>query len=285
MARKVIGARAAKYIRTRFRQVLPSIVEYRATLQGMRALEIGGPSAVFGPEGPIPVYDVLASLDNCIYSAYTIWTGGVQEGATFHYHHKKAPGKQLICEATRLTAASSSYDCILASHCLEHVANPLLALSEWKRVLRVDGVLLLVLPHKDGTFDWRRPTTSLGHIIADYENQVGEDDLTHLPEILALHDLELDKPAGTKEQFRERCLTNYHNRAVHHHVFNTLVAMQVVDRAGFTILHADPLRPFHIVILAARSSQVPDNGCFLERSAKGLRRSPFPSDRMAGNRS
>jgi hypothetical protein len=84
--------------------------------------------------------------------------------------------------------------------------------------LKEDGLLVSVLPHKDGIFEWRRPTTRLAHMIEGYEKDVGDNDLTHLPEILALHDLEKDKPTGSAEQFRRRCLDNSFNRALHHHM-------------------------------------------------------------------
>jgi SAM-dependent methyltransferase len=173
----------------------------------------------------------------------------------------------------------ASYECVLACHCLEHVANPLRALGEWKRVLVDHGLLLLILPHKDGTFDWRRPTTSLDHMTRDYENGVGEDDLTHLPEILELHDLSKDLAAGTKEQFRRRCLENGVRRAMHHHVFDTRAAVEVVDHMGFEILRVDNLEPCHIIILAGVKSKA-DNRRFLGRRARYLMDSPFPSDHI-----
>ena len=49
------------------------------------------------------------------------------------------------------------------------MANPIKALLEWKRVLRKDGVLLMILPHRDYTFDWRRPVTVVEHMKKDYE--------------------------------------------------------------------------------------------------------------------
>jgi SAM-dependent methyltransferase len=233
-------------------------------------------------DGPIPIYDVLESLDNCLYSGSTIWTGDVCEGNnTFFFDPGKTPGSQIICDASDLhPVEDSSYDCVLACHCLEHIANPLSALAEWKRVLRDDGLLLLVLPHKDGTFDWRRPTTPLAHMIKDYENAVGEDDITHLPEILELHDLSRDQAAGTKEQFRQRCLANHVNRAMHHHVFDTMTALQTVDHMGFRLLRVDYLQPLHIFILASRADQPVDNYRFIGSCSKLWSRSPFPSDRQ-----
>jgi len=58
---------------------------------------------------------------------------------------------------------------------------------------------------------------------------VGEEDLTHVPEILELHDLSRDEGAGTREQFRQRCLANHVHRALHHHVFDTMAALAKVN--------------------------------------------------------
>jgi SAM-dependent methyltransferase len=230
------------------------VAYYRSRLRSKRGLEIGGPSTTLAQAGPIPVYDVLASLDNCLFAERTIWAENVQTGKSFEYHPGKQPGTQFICEASDLRPIKdSSYECVLACHCLEHVANPLRALAEWKRILRDDGLLLLILPHKDATFDWRRPVTPLAHLIQDYENEVGEDDLTHLPEILELHDLSKDPGAGTKEEFRQRCLENYANRAMHQHVFDTVSATEMVHHMGFKLLRVNTLGPLHIIIFASRT--------------------------------
>jgi len=252
-------------------------------MQGMTGLEIGGPSQILTPDGPLPLYDVFASLDNCLYSTQTIWTGDAHIDSAFRYHPQKNPGKQFICEASHLTTPRTNYDCVIASHCLEHLANPLLALSEWRRVLKQDGILLLVLPHKDGTFDWRRPVTPLSHMIEDYQNNVGEEDLTHLEEILSLHDLQRDPGAGTIEAFRERCQANHKYRAMHHHVFNTLTALELVNYAGFKILRADCLLPFHIFIIASRDSEKATKQLPLD-TMQFLASSPFRSDRVIGRR-
>jgi SAM-dependent methyltransferase len=277
--RRVLGPELVRDMRRRFHRKLPDLQAYRTFLSGRRGLEIGGPSGILSDDGPLPIYDVLASLDNCLYSESTIWTGSVSEGETFHYHPSKPPGAQIICDATDLGSIKDrSYEVVLASHCLEHVANPLKALAEWNRVLRNNGALLLILPHKDGTFDWRRPTTTLDHMIEDYAKQTTEDDLTHLDEILALHDLQKDWKAGSPQKFRERCLENRVNRAMHHHVFDTGSAISVVDYAGLRIIRADTFPPYHIMILAVRSDGTPNNSGFMGAGAPHKNRSPFPSD-------
>lgn len=285
VTRNILGPRLSRIAARPFRPKLKCVDVYRANLQSRRGLEIGGPSTLLAEDGPVPIYGVLASLDNCLYSGNTIWTGEVGEGKTFFYHTGKQPGGQILCEGTDLRPIDSlSYECILACHCLEHIANPLRALAEWKRVLKKDGLLLLILPHKDGTFDWQRPTTTLDHIIEDYERAVGEEDLTHLQEVLQLHDLSRDPGAGTEAEFHKRCEENRIHRAMHHHVFDTMTALALVSYAGFRLLRADKLLPCHIIILAQRADQKPDNHSFMEWELARLRRSPFPSDRNALSR-
>lgn len=276
-ARRLLGPRIRKYVRQWFPRTVPESNAYRSYLAGKIGLEIGGPSEIFGDRGPLASYDILRRLDNCLFSAHTIWTGAVRAGQAFDYHPRKEPGTQFICDASDLKPVQdASYECILSSHCLEHVANPLRALAEWRRVLRPEGLLLLVLPHKDVTFDWRRPVTLLAHMIEDHSKNIGEDDLTHLSEILCVHDLKKDADAGSTEQFQARCMDNFRNRAMHHHVFDTPTAISIVDQARFQVLRVENLEPYHIVILARRTEEVAaDNSWCLELNSDYRRFRPF----------
>lgn len=252
---------------------------------GRIGLEIGGPSAIFGRRGPIPVYPLAARIDNCNFNNSTVWGAGQEAGITFSFDGHREPGRQYIAEATDLCEiGDSEYDFVLSSHCIEHLANPLRGLGEWVRVLRVGGLLVLVVPHKDGTFDHRRPVTTLEHLMQDYRCQTTEADLTHLPEILACHDLGRDQGAGTLEEFRDRSMRNLENRCLHQHVFDTRLVVQVVDHVGLQILAVEPFLPCHIALIAkkAAADQAVDNTRFL--SAKGATPwvSPFPSDRPPG---
>jgi ubiquinone/menaquinone biosynthesis C-methylase UbiE len=280
LGKSILGERGIRLLRRPFRRTLPGADVYISFLAGKRGLEIGGPSGLLSDDGPLRIYRHLGSLDNCLYSANTLWTGGVTKGENFVFHPDKKPGNQIICEATNLQSIQdASYEFLIASHCLEHVANPLRALAEWKRVLKQDGSLLLILPHKDGTFDWRRPTTPIGHMVVDFENGVGEDDMTHLPEILDLHDLQKDKAAGTKDQFRERCTQNFANRAMHQHVFVTWTAVALLDQAQFQIRLVSTFNPFHIIVLAQKTERTPDNEIFLGPNVAYRHDSTFANDR------
>ena len=226
---------------------------HRDMFLGKSGIEIGGPSATFSKRGIFPIYPVVENIDNANFSTDTIWEGTITSGRTFRFDAAKPLGKQYICEATSMDAIpSASYDFVLSSHTLEHCANPLSALSEWRRVLRNNGLLALLLPDKRFTFDHRRPITTLEHLIADFDSGVKEDDMTHLPEILALHDLALDPEAGDSESFKSRSLKNPENRCLHHHVFDVSIATSLVTYTGFKVVNAETIKPYHILVLAKK---------------------------------
>jgi SAM-dependent methyltransferase len=217
--------------------------------EGKAGLEFGGPSSIFSSNHLIPVYNIAARVDNCDFAQQTLWTAN-------HRSHRfgNGSGKRFVGDARSAPSfVDDSYDFIAASHVLEHVANPLRALDEWKRILKPSGAIVVVLPDKRGTFDHRRPFTSFDHVKADFESNVAEDDLAHLEEIVALHDLELDPPAGSAEQFRQRCLQNASCRAMHHHVFSPELLIEMFNFLDMRIVNVAMERPFHIIGQAIKS--------------------------------
>jgi SAM-dependent methyltransferase len=176
--------------------------------------------------------------------------------------------------------ADESYDFVLASHMLEHTANPLATLAEWRRVLKPGGGLVLVLPHRDGTFDHRRSVTTLGHLLRDMERNVAEDDSTHFEEVLRLHDLSLDAGVANVAAFRARVERNSEIRSVHHHVFDTRLAIAILERSRLEVEAVEPLEPHHIIVVGRKSggSSLPPGVTKLELE-RTLRKSPFPTDR------
>jgi len=198
---------------------------YEEYCQGMKALEIGGPSGEFGTHG---IYRSVGSVDGVNFSAETVWQHSQTEGKGQYKYADGKTGDLYICEGTDLhPIEDNSYDLILSSNNLEHIANPFKALTEWIRVVKPGGSIFLILPMKAHCFDHRRPTTTLQHLIDDYNDDVGEDDLTHLEEILKLHDLSKDQGAGTFLNFVNRSLKNIENRCLHHHVFDEQLIQQI----------------------------------------------------------
>jgi SAM-dependent methyltransferase len=236
-------ARRWRYVRWR------SLRAVRRFVAGKNGLEIGGPSKVF-EEGiqPLPIYPLVGSLDNCDFSRDTTWAS---HGDGYIFSPGKPPGKSIFRDASNLSSiADHTYDFILSSHNLEHFANPIKALEEWKRVTRPGGGLIIVLPDYSKTFDHRRTPTSIDHIFEDFERDTQEDDLTHLPEILDKHDLSLDPGGCTPEAFHRRSLDNFNNRCLHHHVFDQANSRELLTRCGMEVLVVDLAPPFHILLLA-----------------------------------
>lgn len=247
-------------------------------------LEIGGPSDVFKGSGVLPVYPFIKKLDNCNFSDETTWEGVIDEGMTVQYGAQASVGRQYIGEASDLNEIdSASYDFVLSSHVIEHVANPLQTLSEWVRVLKQDGILVLLVPHKEGTFDHKRPVTPLDHLIEDHQQNIREDDLTHLEEILEFHDLERDPAAGDFENFKQRSEKNIENRCLHHHAFDSSLVAQVLAHLNLKILAMEAALPFHIIAVAQKVApdQAVDNQKFVTAKPDYLRGSPFLSDKVA----
>jgi len=254
----------------------------RSLLGEKIGLEIGGPSGICSRAGELPIYPLFQRLDNCSLSESTVGEGGLREGLNFRYDEARQPGRQYIRDAVDLHGIPSvKYDFVLSSQVLEHIANPLKAMREWLRVLKDFGTLVLIVPHKDGTFDHHRPVTPLSHLVEDYERNVGEDDSTHLSEILALHDLELDPWAGGFEDFKKRSQNNVENRCLHQHVFDTELAVAVMDHVGLRIQHVECLKPYNIIVIGQKlpAAEVPDNHAFLNGSTRFSKHSPFLSDR------
>ncbi|MGH8208374.1 MAG: methyltransferase domain-containing protein [Steroidobacteraceae bacterium] len=264
---------------------LASYYRFRSAFTERIGLELGGPSPFFRRRGLLPVYSLAARIDSCNFRDETIWEGHIRAQDGFRYDPRRASGKQFVAEASALGfLADNSYDFLLSSHMLEHSANPLRAVYEWQRVLKPGGVFFLVLPHKDGTFDHRRPVTPLAHMIEDFERGTGEDDLTHLPEILELHDLSLDPGITSLDGFKARSEKNLENRALHQHVFDTRTAVELVDHARFQIHAVELAHPYHIAVLATKALEggMLDNRRFLGAQAEYRRSSPFQSDRAGG---
>lgn len=231
-----------------------SFLAYQNRFIGKSGIEIGGPSQVFSGRGIFPVYPIVESLDNCNFCSTTVWDGAVNQGKTFLFDPRKPAGRQHIAEATALAELpTGAYDFVLSSHMLEHTANPILALSEWTRLLMEGGALVLLLPNKNHTFDHRRPVTTMAHLIADFNAGMAEDDLTHLPEILALHDLKRDPEAGDMAAFKSRSMRNAENRCLHHHVFDKHHAVDLVEYMGLKVCAVEEIGPHHILLLAEKT--------------------------------
>lgn len=177
------------------------------------------------------------SCDGVNFSENTMWWNKSSSG-NYEYDGKTL-GKIYIADAIDMNCVDSEkYDFVLSSNNLEHIANPIKALKEFLRVLKTGGVLTLVVPRKDRTFDHKREFTKFEHILEDYQNNTQEDDLTHMPEIIELHDYDMDDLCNhiDKEEFKRRAALNIQYRNLHHHVFSEECLRKIFEFLNLKII-------------------------------------------------
>jgi len=219
-------------------------------------IEIGGPSKIFNDI--IKVYSVARQIDGCNFSTKTIWEGDLAAGQPYVYAKQKL-GYQYINDATDLTGIEDDkYEFVLSSHCLEHVANPIKALKEWNRVLKLNGVIILVLPEPEHMFDNKRQLTTFQHILCDYENDVDESDLMHLQDVIEncnlsrVYVLHGKGETMSLETHVKISSDNPTLRAMHHHVYSDQVVFDMLKYSGFELLTNEHFSPFHMIYIAKK---------------------------------
>lgn len=192
-------------------------------------VEIGGPSST----GTI-IYENADRIDNVIFSNHTIWSSHNED----YNYYKNKKGKVIINDAVNISHIQNEcYDFCFSSHSLEHIANPLKAINEWLRIINNDGYIIIIVPEKSVCFDHKRDYSSFQTLLSQYEKNVGEDDLSTLPEILKNHDLSMDPAAGDLSAFTKRSLDNINNRCLHHYVYNVKLLMEICSYFKCKFIH------------------------------------------------
>lgn len=79
---------------------------------------------------------------------------------------------------------SGSQDFVIASHVLEHLAEPLGQIEDIYRVLRDGGATLILLPDRRHTFDRLRCPTPLAHLVVEHEQGVTTISDAHIEEFI-----------------------------------------------------------------------------------------------------
>jgi SAM-dependent methyltransferase len=132
-------------------------------LDGLRGIEIG--AAAHNDFGVDALNVDRFGSDDTIYKA--------------HERHEcgRAAPVDVVAPGDRLPFPDGSVDFVLASHVIEHFPDPIAALLEWRRVAR--RVIVLVVPHRDRTFDRDRPLTPLAELVERHAAGLESDEDRH----------------------------------------------------------------------------------------------------------
>lgn len=149
----------------------------------------------------------------------------------------------IVADANAIPRPDESFDYLLSSHVLEHMPDTIRTLNEWARVLKPDGVLVLILPHADRTFDRHRQKTRLDHHIRDHvtlgagpdhghdaEAKDGWEKLEDLDAIATAHHAVFGD--GTMWDFDHRIAHD----AMHYHVWTQDEIVRLLQHLSFQIV-------------------------------------------------
>jgi hypothetical protein len=206
-------------------------------LYNKRGIEFGGPTELFS--------NIKYKLD--LYNNVHLDGGNLLNDNSFsnlpghenrfeYYKYGNNIGKQYDVDCANensIKKIGRKYDFIVTSHVIEHIANPIKSLINWKEILDDEnGYILSIIPDYKYCFDRKRPLTTIEHLIDDYKSDIKEDDTTHINEQINLHDWSL----GGHPDFHKLCIDNYKTRVVHHHTFDISLVENMFIYSGYEVL-------------------------------------------------
>jgi SAM-dependent methyltransferase len=138
----------------------------------------------------------------------------------------------IVDDGERLeTIADGSQDFVIANHFLEHCEDPIGTIGNHLRKLRPGGVLFYTVPDKRYTFDFRRPLTSLEHMVADHEQGPERSRAEHYDQSALL--TPDPNPEGSLESFKSWAATHAREieaagASIHMHVWTQAEFLQLI---------------------------------------------------------
>jgi anaerobic magnesium-protoporphyrin IX monomethyl ester cyclase len=82
----------------------------------------------------------------------------------------QALGVDIVANGDDIPLADESQDFVVSSHVIEHFPDPIKALIEWDRLVKPGGIIFMIVPHKERTFDKEKDCTPLEHLVEDFRN-------------------------------------------------------------------------------------------------------------------
>jgi SAM-dependent methyltransferase len=150
----------------------------------------------------------------------------------------------IVADASAIPLPDASQDYVFSSHVLEHLPDTIRTLNEWLRLLKPGGVLFILLPHGDRTFDRHREKTTIEHHLGDFERLGDQPDHSHDEEARAgwskLEDFGTVE-ASHREAFGTDMWDFDHrlaHGAMHYHVWTQDEIVRLLQHLGLKIVAA-----------------------------------------------
>jgi SAM-dependent methyltransferase len=101
-----------------------------------------------------------------------VFYGDIRDATSIQDYFKTADVRSgsAIDAQTFAGIADNSFDFVISAHVIEHLRDPIGSIVNAIRVLRPDGIHILVVPDMRFTFDRNRPETTVEHTLRDYED-------------------------------------------------------------------------------------------------------------------
>lgn len=127
-------------------------------LENLHGIEIGGSTQ--------NSYQLKRAINVDFADDPGVWQDTRFEPATVH----------LVANGDDLPFKDNTLDYVLSSHNIEHYFDPVQALKEWWRVIKPGGYIVVIVPHKDRTFDRDRDETALEELMARHRGEIVVED-------------------------------------------------------------------------------------------------------------
>lgn len=213
-----------------------------------KVLEIGGPSRVFILG--IPIYINAQSLTFLNYSENTIWDKkSYLESLTLRKLLKKIITKNIVLDAANICHVNKKYSTIIASHVLEHIANPLKFILNTRLILEEKGRLLFIVPRPEKCFDKYRNITEFSHILNDHDLDIDESDITHRDDFLRSCEKYFKKE--DLQEIITLAQNNVETRIIHHHCYDLRLLTETFLHCDYKIIIAKQT-PTELLILGEK---------------------------------
>ncbi len=107
-----------------------------------------------------------------VFASAEVSYGDIRDRASLESYFKSSTvssGQQIDAQ-TLAGVADRSQDFVISAHVMEHLRDPIGAIVNAVRVLKIRGLHILIVPDMRRTFDRHRPETTVAHALADFRD-------------------------------------------------------------------------------------------------------------------